>query len=315
MSLEKLKDSIFDAADVNTSAEKKNLKQKLYEFATEQIEKIVVSDADSSMVYGIIQVNNHKETILLGSYESIQWLKALYFSVDNDFHSDDDYRNVLSMLVAQAQQAGAATVTIYNRIAMTGDAIYYDLSSPKWEAVKITRGGYEIVSLNENTPIFSRKQQQSEQVRPKTSYKNALGQLVNLFRIQPSDSEIFKIHMITLFLEKYPIPIMVVHGEHGSAKSTITKSVAGIVDPSGMNINSIPKNSAELALYFNNRYVSNFDNVSEIKQETSDMMCRAITGEGFTKRKLYTDSSEIIWNYKRKNHPKWHCSIFGVSRL
>jgi len=30
------------------------------------------------------------------------------------------------------------------------------------------------------------------------------------------------------------------------------------------------------------------------------MMCRAITGEGFTKRKLYTDSSEIIWNYKRK---------------
>ncbi|MCH8834120.1 MAG: hypothetical protein IIA81_07550, partial [Thaumarchaeota archaeon] len=30
------------------------------------------------------------------------------------------------------------------------------------------------------------------------------------------------------------------------------------------------------------------------------MMCRAITGEGFRKRKLYTDDTEIIWNYKRK---------------
>jgi len=299
---EELKQILKDNPETEEeSKEKKSLAQKIYKFAKMQIDEIVISKTDSAMVYGIIQINNHKETILLGSYESIQWLKALYFKEDSDFHSDDIYKKVLSMITAQVQQHGdAQRVDVYNRIAMTNDAIYYDLCSPKWEAIKITKHGYEIISLNENTPIFARKQQQSEQIRPKKGPENVLDSLIKLLRIQPNDAQIFKIHIITMLLERYPIPIMVIHGEHGSAKSTISKSIARIIDPSGMNISSIPKNPADLALYFQNRFVSNFDNVSEINQEISDMMCRAITGEGFVKRKLYTDDNEIIWNYKRK---------------
>jgi len=114
MSLEDLKGKIVNAADVDSAAETKNLSQKIYEFTRNQIEQIVVSDTDSTMVCGIIQVNNHKETVQLGSYESIQWLRALYFNQDHDFHSDDVFKNVLSMLVAQAQQEDAPKVTIFD---------------------------------------------------------------------------------------------------------------------------------------------------------------------------------------------------------
>jgi len=307
LSLEELKGKTFSESDLEKvvepteEEEKENLKQKLYKFTKEQIEKIVISDSDSSLVYGIIQVNNHKETIRLDSYKSVQWLKALYYSVDKDFHSDETYNNILSMIIAQAQQDDKTIrVQTYNRIALVDDVIYYDLCNSSWEAIKITRDGYEIVSLNENTPIFTREQQQQQQHNPLKGTGDALDKLIGLFRIQESDRLIFKIHLITMLLEKYPIPMMIIHGEHGSSKSTITRSVAKILDPAAMNVSSIPTTANDLALLFNNQYVTNFDNVSEISQEESDMMCRAITGEGFTKRKLYTDDAIIIWNYKRK---------------
>jgi len=302
LSLEELKGKTFSESNSEEDkTENQNHKQKIYEFAKSQIERIVISDTDSSLIYGIIQVNNHKQTILLGSFESIQWLKALYYEKDGDFHSEETYNNVLSMIVAQAHQdEKTERVPIYNRIALVDNEIFYDLCNSNWEAIKISKNGYQAVPLNEKTPIFTRKQQQNPQVMPKKGDGTALDKLLNLFRIQELDRPIFKIHLITMLLEKHPIPIMIVHGEHGSSKSTITRSVAKILDPAAMNVVSIPKTVADLALLFNNQYVTNFDNVSEITQEISDMMCRAITGEGFRKRKLYTDDTEIIWNYKRK---------------
>lgn len=46
-------------------------------------------------------------------------------------------------------------------------------------------------------------------------------------------------------------------------------------------------------------YVTFFDNVSEIKDLTSDQLCRVVTGSGFVKRGLYTDDEDIIYNMKR----------------
>jgi len=228
LSLEKLKDKTFSEPDSEEDkTENQNNKQKLYEFANNQIEQIVISDTDSTLVYGIIQVNNHKQTIRLGSFESIQWLKALYYDKDEDFHSEETYNNVLSMIVAQAHQDEKTEhVPIYNRIALVDDAIYDDFCNSNWEAIQISKAGYQVVPLNEKTPIFTRKQQQNAQVVPKKGTGAALDTLLKLFRIQESDRLIFKIHLITMLLEKYPIPIMIVHGEHGSIKSTITKSVA-----------------------------------------------------------------------------------------
>ena len=303
MTLEELKGKTFGnvkSEEENDTANQK-LAIKIYKFTKKQIEKLVISDSDSSLVYGIITVNDHKETIDLGSSMAIQWLKTLYFEENGDIHSDETFSNILSMIAAQARQSEETErMTIFNRIAMTTDAIYYDLCSQDWQAVKITKNGYEVVRINENTPIFTRKQQQLPQVLPKKEKDNALDKLIKLLRVSKSDQEIFKIHIITFFLEKYPIPMAIVSGEHGSTKSTLTKSIARIIDPSGMNISSIPTNTSDIALHLNSRYISNFDNVSEISQDVSDMFCRAITGEGYSKRKLYTDSNEIIWNYKRK---------------
>ncbi len=42
-----------------------------------------------------------------------------------------------------------------------------------------------------------------------------------------------------------------------------------------------------------------FDNVSSIPPTLSDILCRAITGSGFSKRELYSDDSDVIYNFQR----------------
>ena len=42
-----------------------------------------------------------------------------------------------------------------------------------------------------------------------------------------------------------------------------------------------------------------FDNVSKISESISDILCRAVTGSGFSKRELFTNDDDVIYNFKR----------------
>lgn len=280
--------------------EQTSITKELFEFARPRISKLVVSNTDSNQVFGLIPIDTHLETFAIQSSKANMWLKCAYFEKTQKIHSDEAYRNALSLISSQAIMTDTQRETIYNRVAMVGGAVYYDLCTPAWQVAKITTKGIEIISLDENTPIFVRHQHQSAQVLPNFDKIDSLTKLVELARVPKKDELLFKVHLISMLLEKYPTPIMVVHGEHGSVKTTRTKTVKKIIDPSGANVSSIPHNKSDLSLHLYSRYLSNFDNISGFNQETSDMFARAITGEGQSKRKLFTDEDEIIWNYKRK---------------
>ncbi|MDE1769368.1 MAG: hypothetical protein KGI28_02285 [Thaumarchaeota archaeon] len=271
----------------------------IYEFIKTRIKKLIVSDNDSSQVFALVE-NNHNEILDLSNGKAKDWIRYMYYEETGENHSDDAYKNVISLLRSQAIHSGTIHEPIYNRIAMVGDTIYYDLVTTDWKFVKITKESVEIVNYNKNMPTFVRKQQQKEQVKPLSDERDALDELVKLLRIQEKDRQIFKVHLVSMFLEAYPVPLMTILGEHGSIKTTIAKSVKRIIDPSGENISSLPTKIEDLILHLANRYLANFDNVSSINDEISDILCKAITGEGQSKRKLYTDADEIILNYRRK---------------
>ncbi len=272
----------------------------IYEFIKTRIKKFVVSDNDSCQVYVLVKNNDHLEILDLSNGKAKDWIRYVYYEETGENHSDDAYKNTISLFRSQAINNGTPHETIYNRIAMMDDVIYYDLTTPDWKFIKITKESVLIVDYDENMPIFVRKQQQKEQVKPLSTKKDALDELVKLLRIQDKDRQIFKIHLISMFLEACPIPLMIILGEHGSIKTTIAKSVKRIIDPSGENISSLPNKIEDLILHLANRYLANFDNVSGINDEVSDILCKAITGEGQSKRKLYTDTDEIILSYRRK---------------
>jgi len=300
------KDADFEQTNWdNYDQESSNLAEELYLFATKLIKKTVVSKEDGNEVYSLIKNNDHFETIEIPSGRAIHWLSKLFFDEYGTIATDDSYRQALTQIKSQALYSETTRERVYNRIAQTDDAFYYDLASPKWEVVKITKDNISITEIDENTPIFHRMQHQAQQAYPILDTKrDALSELCNFLHISDHYQILFKVQIISNFIEDIPTPIMVLIAESGALKSTISSIVKTIADPSGVgrdsNVSSFPEKRDDLNIHVYNRLVSAFDNITNFKQVIADDLCRVVTGQQYSKRKLFKNSEEILMSYKRK---------------
>jgi len=280
--------------------------KKCYDFAMTKIKNLVISENNSEDVYAVVEVNSHVEAINLSSTRARYWLSDEYSKniESNEIHAEDFFKTVLNHIIAKAQMNGTERTQIHNRIAQSDDALIYDLGTPDWQFIKVTKDGIETVKFDIDLPIFRRTQSLQKQVMPKEGDDGALDKLVELLRIVPRDRLVFKVHAVALFLSAYPVPMMVFDGTAGSLKTTATATVKRIVDPNGMekedNVSAMAEKHDDLILQLQNRYLPSFDNVSSISPKTSDILCRAITGSNNPRRKLYTDDDESIHSFKRK---------------
>lgn len=280
--------------------------KKLVDFVSMRIIKSVISKSDSHKVISLIPINHHFESIDITSTKATAWLKSAYYDEYGLIYANDTYKNALDLyysLTIFSQETPEESA--YKRVAQTNDTIYYDLCNREWEAVRITKDKTEIVRLGSDTPMFLRTRRNREQVKPSINPNvDALSQLVEILKIPEPLRKLFQIHIISFFLEGYPMPIMAITGEQGSIKSTITQSIKRIIDPSGDkfedNTNKMPEESDDLNLAIFSNYCSAFDNISSFPHDISDDLCRAVTGQLYTKRELYTDTDEILLAFKRK---------------
>ena len=92
---------------------------------------------------------------------------------------------------------------------------------------------------------------------------------------------------------------MIVQGEQGSAKSTFGRVIRSLIDPSTAMLRSAPKGEQDLMIAAQNGWLLSFDNLSSLKSNMSDSLCRLASGGGFSARQLYTDGEEIIFEATR----------------
>lgn len=185
-------------------------------------------------------------------------------------------------------------------------SFYYDLTNSNWSAVKITSQGWSI----ENNPsiLFRRYSNQLPQAIPVNKLENndnkneinVLDKFVNLLNIKDNDNKLLlKCYIISLFIPGIAKPILMLHGEQGSAKSTLQELIKMLVDPSIVKTLTFPRDINELVQLLSHNYITFYDNVSVIKEWISDTLCRGVTGSGFSKRQLYTDDNDIIYFFQR----------------
>lgn len=290
---------------LDDSENERKITEKLLEITHLDIIKKIIDNSDNNKVYGLITINNHYETILLNSTTAREWLQYRYYQINDKSCSQDQCKEALQIATSEIKfNSKSKKEIIYNRIAMINNSIFYDMCTPDWKITQINKDGWEIISMDEDTPMFERKQQQTQQVNPIvdtiTSKRNGLDEMCQLLRIKLTDRTMFKIHLIAFFIEKYPIPIMIFTGDQGSIKTTLMQTVKIIVDPSAQLSSRLHKKMEDISIHLYNRYLSAFDNISNFNKDISDLICRVITGEGDSKRELYTNMDEIILNYKRK---------------
>jgi hypothetical protein len=183
---------------------------------------------------------------------------------------------------------------LFNRVGWYEGAIYYDLTSPDWRGVRITKDGWEIVAL---PPVFRRYKHQVAQVIPTTD--GSPNDFLKFCNIREDDRCLFMVTVATFFIDGFPHVMPYFDGTQGDGKSFTSKSAKRLVDPSMALTMSTPKNLEHAQMIGEKHWLTVFDNISYIGGWFSDFLCRGITGEGDMKRSLYTDDDEFIRAYRR----------------
>jgi hypothetical protein len=93
--------------------------------------------------------------------------------------------------------------------------------------------------------------------------------------------------------------VLVLAGEQGSAKSTLSAILRMLLDPNTAPLRALPREDRDLFIAANNGFVLLFDNVSGLPTWISDTLCRLATGGGYAVRALYTDLDEVIFDAQR----------------
>ncbi len=96
-----------------------------------------------------------------------------------------------------------------------------------------------------------------------------------------------------------PYPILVLHGEQGSAKTTTSRVLRSLIDPNMAPLRSEPRDPRDLMIAASNGWTISLDNISRLEPWLSDCLCRLSTGGAFTTRTLYSDAEETIFQAQR----------------
>ena len=282
--------------------ERKEDKELLMEFMEGEIERIVKSANDPSMIYCVVDVREVKRVMELESSEIGEWLSAAYYIKTRCMPSEELCERIPKLVKNVASLGAIPSETVYNRAALVDGVLYYDLCNDAWEVVRVTEDSVDVVKHGRGTPLFQRYPNQAAQKPPVLG--SGLDCIDEMCRILRMDTLLFKVHLISLFIESIPIPIMALRGMQGSSKSTQNGQIMTIVDPSGLdvrdNLSSLPKKLEDVYLRFAKHYATAYDNVRLISKDLSDTFCKGVTGGTITARKLYTDSDEAVLRFRQK---------------
>jgi hypothetical protein len=185
--------------------------------------------------YAAILVGGHTEILPLKSSRFRNWLCRLYYHFEQDVLSSETATNVINILKAKAEFEDI-TRNLNLRVANINNeifTIYYDLTDKDWSIIEITKDGWNV----QDAPIiFRRYSNQQPQVYPRREHRpDIFEQFMNLINVKGEDNKLLlKCYIISLFYPDIPKPVLMLHGEQGSAKSTLQELIRMLVDPSSI---------------------------------------------------------------------------------
>lgn len=185
-------------------------------------------------------------------------------------------------------------IELYNRIATYEGSFFYDMGDGR--VIKTTAAGWVIDS---SPPIFFRRyDHQQPQVEPRKG-----GTLDRIFSymnvVNDQDQLLLEVCIVSLFIPDISHPLINTQGGQGTGKTKAASTIKKIADPSKVDVFIPPHDRRELVQTLYHHYFCVFDNLSNIPDWFSDILSIAVTGGGQSKRKLYSDDEDVIYNYKR----------------
>ena len=243
-----------------------------------------------------MRIGGHLETHNTRSRDFREWLCYQFWKRERKAPSGKALQEALNTIAGQAKFEGKSA-EVYLRYATSEGSIFIDLCNEDWEIIEVSSDGWKKIAADKAQVIFRRTPSMASLPNPIAN--GDLQKLNRFVNATPEQTMLIKAWIVAAMRPGLPFPVLIIKGEQGTAKTTLTRILRALVDPSEAPCRSCPRDERDLVISANNSWVIALDNISQTRPWLSDGLCRIATGGGFSTRTLYTDDEETVFNSKR----------------
>jgi hypothetical protein len=236
----------------------------------------------------------HWEVSRVRAKQFHRWLKHQFYRVTAKSPSAQALQDALGVIEAMGVYDGEQR-QVFTRLAEHAGRIYIDLGNDRWQAVEIDHLGWRVI---DNPPVMLRRAKAMLPL-PQPDPHGDIQALRRFVNVTDEDWPLLLAWLVQALRPTGPYPVLAVHGEHGSAKSTLCRCIRKIIDPNQSLLRADYREPRDVAICANNGWIVALDNISSIRPWLSDCLCRLSTGGGFSTRTLFENDEETIFEAKR----------------
>ncbi len=201
--------------------------------------------------------------------------------------------DALTALQGEAHESAPERVSL--RLAEHDGTIVLDLGGADGRAVVIRPGGWEVV---DSSPVLFRRTALTGAL-PNPRRGGTLDLLREFVNVSNETWPLALGWVVAAMIPGIPHPIVMAGGGQGSGKTYGMKCLVGVFDSSPAPLRSQPNHEEQWAFAAAGSYGIIIDNISSISGWWSDCLCKAVTGDGWVRRKLYTDGELAVLSFRR----------------
>lgn len=165
------------------------------------------------------------------------------------------------------------------------DGLEYYLADKNNTVIEVVDGEWRV--SKEPRYRFLTSSSQLKQLMPEETDRPLVDLLAPLVNLQGDDLTLFAIWLAQCFSGGAHYGLLL-SAQRGSAKSTMTRLINKILDPSRASAMQLQRKLSDFQDVLSDNYLCCFDNLRSIPLEHSDSLAAAITGSTVAKRVLYT---------------------------
>lgn len=201
-----------------------------------------------------------------------------------------------ALLVIEGRAQRSTPIELHLRVARDREGrVVLDLGNDEGQTVVIHGGRWWVTSA---APVYFRRTELSAPL-PVPVDGGRLEDLSGLLNISKAAWPLLVAYLVAALIPEIPHPVLLLLGEQGTGKTTVASALARLVDPSPAQVRTAPRDVEGWAVTASGSWVVALDNVSSVSEWLSDAICRAATGDGLVRRRLYSDSNLSVLNFRR----------------
>ena len=240
-------------------------------------------------------VDGNQQTARIKSRRFRSFLSREFWKRERRSYSSETWSEAASFLEDLALDGPERKAFL--RVGKHENCIYLDLGTEDWQIIRVSPNGWDIIPYAKCPVRFYRTDCQLP--LPTPTRGGSLDNLWRLLNVREADRPLVLAWILSTLTPDGSKPILVFSGEKGSGKSSAATLLKRLSDPTNVSWLGTVEDPQTLAVAALGRWVLCYDNLTHLTTEQHNLLCRVSTGEGYSRRTLYTDLEETFLEFRR----------------